>query len=47
MNQNVVIAALYKFVRLDDFEELQPEYLQFCLDHDVKGTDQGKYIDQN
>ncbi len=38
MNTSVVIAALYKFVRLDDFEQLQSRYLQFCHDHMIKGT---------
>ncbi|MEM7027812.1 MAG: rhodanese-related sulfurtransferase [Pseudomonadota bacterium] len=38
MEQPIVIAALYKFVRLDDFESLQPLYLQFCEKHEIKGT---------
>ncbi len=38
MKQPVVIAALYKFVHLEDFEALQPNFLQFCLDHGIKGT---------
>ena len=38
MSNNVVIAALYKFVSLPDYEALQPRYLSFCLEHDIKGT---------
>ncbi len=38
MKQNIVIAALYKFVTLSDFQAMQPRLLQFCLDHDIKGT---------
>lgn len=34
----VVIAALYKFVALDDFETVQPALLTFCNGHDIKGT---------
>ena len=31
-------AALYKFVDLPDYRQLQPPLLAVCLDHDVKGT---------
>ncbi|MBT3559321.1 MAG: rhodanese-related sulfurtransferase [Rhodospirillales bacterium] len=33
-----LVAALYKFVRLDDFEALQQPLLQKCKDEDVMGT---------
>ena len=33
-----VIAALYKFVTLDDYESLKPTLLQRCQDLDIKGT---------
>lgn len=38
MQNQVVIAALYKFVELPDYVELQPRYLQFCQQHDIMGT---------
>ena len=34
----VVVAALYKFVHLPDYREIQPRLLQFCKNHEVKGT---------
>ena len=34
----IVIAALYKFVGLPDFRELQQPLLDFCQKHDIKGT---------
>ena len=34
----IVIAALYKFVTLNDYQDLREPILQTCLDHDVKGT---------
>ncbi|HEX5057156.1 MAG TPA: rhodanese-related sulfurtransferase [Gammaproteobacteria bacterium] len=34
----VVIAALYKFVRLPDFRELRPRLLEFCQQQNIKGT---------
>lgn len=34
----VVVAALYKFVRLPDFRELRPRLLGFCQEHGIKGT---------
>lgn len=33
-----LVAALYHFTRLDNFEELQAPLLQVCQDNDVKGT---------
>ncbi len=39
MNQDsILIAALYKFVTLDDYEDLRQPILDVCLTHDVKGT---------
>ncbi len=38
MSQPVVIAALYRFVRLDDYVELRQPLLQTMLDHEVRGT---------
>jgi UPF0176 protein len=32
------IAALYKFVALPDYKELQPKILKACLDNNVQGT---------
>ena len=34
----IVVAALYKFVTLDDFEALREPLRQAMLTHDVKGT---------
>ena len=36
--QKYIIAALYKFVALDDLERIKTPLLQFCQAHDVKGT---------
>lgn len=33
-----VVAALYRFVTLDDFVELRQPLLEVCLDADIKGT---------
>ena len=33
-----VVAALYRFVKLDDFVELKPPLLAVCLEAGVKGT---------
>jgi UPF0176 protein len=33
-----LVAALYKFVALDDFERLQAPILEKCVENDVKGT---------
>lgn len=39
MNQEpIIIAALYKFVTLDDYEALREPILQVCAEHEVKGT---------
>ena len=38
MNNTYVVAAMYKFVRLDDYESIQPQLLSFCQTHDIKGT---------
>jgi len=32
------VVALYKFVSLPDFERIQPGLLEFCKQHDLKGT---------
>lgn len=34
----IIVAAMYKFVTLNDFRDLREPLLQFCLDQDVKGT---------
>ncbi len=33
-----LVAALYKFVRLEDFADIQPKLLTVCKDNDVMGT---------
>ena len=38
MNPSVVVAALYKFVRLDDFEFLREPLLDVCRDAGTRGT---------
>ena len=38
MTKSYVVAAMYKFVNLDDYEKLQPEILSFCQEHNIKGT---------
>lgn len=35
---NYVVAAMYKFVRLPDFESIQPKLLVFCREQNIKGT---------
>lgn len=35
---DVIVAALYRFVTLDDYHELREPLLRFCLDRDVRGT---------
>ncbi|WP_230659089.1 oxygen-dependent tRNA uridine(34) hydroxylase TrhO [Psychrobacter sp. I-STPA10] len=35
---NIVVAALYKFIRFDDFEQYREPILNIMLDNDVKGT---------
>ncbi|KTT03516.1 hypothetical protein NS376_08330 [Pseudomonas oryzihabitans] len=38
MSDTIVVAALYKFVTLDDYVQLREPLLQTLLAHDVKGT---------
>nr|WP_298410213.1 rhodanese-related sulfurtransferase [uncultured Halomonas sp.] len=38
MNQPIVVAALYKFVTLNDFEALREPLLDTLKTHDIKGT---------
>lgn len=38
MTEQFVIAAMYKFVRLPDFESIQPKLLEFCRELQIKGT---------
>lgn len=33
-----VVSALYHFAELTDYQELQPEYLDFMTRHDIRGT---------
>ena len=33
-----VVAALYRFVELDDFADLKPPLLAVCLEAEVRGT---------
>ena len=36
--QNITVCALYKFVRVENFEQLKSPLLSVMLDNDVKGT---------
>lgn len=38
MSQSLVVAAMYKFVDLPDFEALRPGLLAFCRRQSIKGT---------
>ena len=38
MKKNYIVAAMYKFVSLEDYEDLQPIILSFCQEHNIKGT---------
>ena len=38
MSSQFVIAALYRFVRLDDYQSLQQPLLDFMLEHRIRGT---------
>ena len=38
MSASTQVVALYRFVRLDDFESLREPLLNFCLDRNIKGT---------
>ena len=35
---DIIVAALYRFVTLDDYHALREPLLRFCLDRDVRGT---------
>lgn len=35
---SIVVAAMYRFVTLEDFRELREPLLDVCLAHDIKGT---------
>ena len=35
---NCVVTALYKFVRLEDFKQMQKPLLQVMIAHEIKGT---------
>lgn len=34
----IIVAALYKFAKLPDYQELQPELFDFCVKQDLYGT---------
>lgn len=38
MTEQFIVAAMYKFVRLPDFEVIQPKLLAFCREQNIKGT---------
>jgi UPF0176 protein len=38
MSEKYIIAAMYKFVRLPDYETIQPKLLAFCREQNIKGT---------
>nr|WP_317889711.1 rhodanese-related sulfurtransferase [Spongiibacter pelagi] len=38
MMSEMVVAALYRFVTLDDYQARREPLLQFCLDNDVRGS---------
>jgi UPF0176 protein len=38
MSEKYIIAAMYKFVRLPDYESIQPKLLAFCREQKLKGT---------
>ena len=38
MSSPIIIAALYRFVRLDNFEELRQPLLRIMLDNQIRGT---------
>ena len=33
-----IVAALYKFVNLPDYKDLQPKILKVCMDNNIQGT---------
>ena len=38
VHRSIVVAAMYKFVALDNFRELRDPLLDFCLQPGIKGT---------
>lgn len=38
MSEQTVVAALYKFVRLPDYQEIQPRLQQRCIEASLRGT---------
>ena len=38
MTDKIVVAALYKFVSLPDYQALREPLLQTLIDNDIKGT---------
>jgi UPF0176 protein len=38
MTEQCIVAAMYQFVRLPDFEAIQPKLLAFCQEQEIKGT---------
>ncbi len=38
MTEQYIVAAMYKFVRLPDYEIIQPKLLAFCREQNLKGT---------
>ena len=38
MTKSIVIVAMYKFVRLDNHEAMQPIVLSFCQQREIYGT---------
>jgi len=37
-SDSIIVAALYKFVALPDYEAIREPLLVFCMEHDVRGT---------
>ena len=38
MKENIIISSFYHFQELPKYEELKEELLNFCIEHDMKGT---------
>lgn len=38
MSENIVIVAFYHFAPLDDYQQMKAPLLNFCHEHDLKGT---------
>ena len=38
MSEEIVIVAFYHFAPLDDYEQMREPLLEFCKEHDLKGT---------